>query len=228
LPAIGQVHSSHPSPGEGAVVLNSALAAPSSSDPTGEDGDARFTQPPVVAIRYRQGADHAAVDDRLRSTTSAIGLYPGSSAYLTLARPAEIVNARSIDRLPTLTSLALTFGALTSLSLALVAGVRRRRSDLAVLRTIGFTRGQVIATVFTQSLVLATLGIAAGAPVGVVVGRLAWRRFALRMAVDPSSPVPGALLMAALFGLAVAALVVAVAPGAIAARIRSRDVLRRD
>lgn len=230
LPAIGQAHSSHPSPGEGAIVLNSTLSLDPALAGSSADGsdEPPMAPPTVVAIRYRPGADPAVVGARLSASTAGIGDFPGSSEFLDLARPAEIVNARSIVRLPTLTAVLLTGAALVSLSLALVAGVRRRRSDLAVLRAIGFTRRQTGVAILTQSLIVAVLGIAVGAPLGLVAGRWSWGRFATRMAVDPSPSVPIATIGVVLAGLAVAAVLVAVAPSQIAARIRAGDVLRRD
>jgi hypothetical protein len=225
LPAIGQGHSSHPSPGEGAVVLfaEAEVDAGAASDPS--EGPAFPAS--VVAIRFRSGADTALAEARLREATSGIGAYPGSSEFLELARPAEIVNARSFVRLPTLTAAILTVAALASLSIALAAGVRRRRTDLAVLRAIGFTRRQSGASILTQSTIVAAVGIIIGAPLGVVAGRWSWSRFANRMSVDPSPQLPLGSLALVIVGLAIGAILVAVTPSQMASRIRAGDVLRR-
>ena len=56
--------------------------------------------------------------------------------------------------------------------------VRRRRRDFAVLKTLGFDRGQVRATVAWQATTLAALGVALGVPLGIVIGDAVWRLIA--------------------------------------------------
>ena len=67
----------------------------------------------------------------------------------------------------------------------LVTSVRRRRRDLAILRTIGFTRRQISRTVAWQAATIAAAALAIGIPLGVVVGRFAWSLFASRLGVVP-------------------------------------------
>ena len=221
LPAIGQVHSSHPSPGEGAITVNSdSLLAPSGGAP----GDSTAQ---VAVVRFRRGADVEATRQRLKETVD-IGEYPGSAVYLEGSRPAEIINARSITIAPTLTVGVLTLTALISLSLVLVAAVRRRRVDLATLKAIGLTRRQVGATILTQSLIVTTLGVVIGTPLGIISGRWLWTGFANRLSVVNSPSVPIVTLAIVLGALTLGALLVAVAPSQIAARIRAGDALRRD
>lgn len=232
LPAIGQVHSSHPSPGEGAVTFRSVpldapaeAAANDQSEPTQPSLSPDF---PLVVIRFRAGSDTAEARRRLSRTTLDIGGYPGSVEFGDVARPAEIINARSIETAPTLTAVILTLTALISLSLGLVAAVRRRRTDFAALKAIGFTRRQVGATILTQSLIVTIVGIVIGTPVGIIGGRWLWSRFAERMSVISSPSVPIVTLTIVILGLTIGALFVAVAPSQIAARVRAGDVLRRD
>ena len=56
----------------------------------------------------------------------------------------------------------------------LVSAVRRRRREFAVLKAIGFDRGQVRATVAYHASTLALVGLVIGVPLGVLVGRVAW------------------------------------------------------
>jgi ABC-type lipoprotein release transport system permease subunit len=53
--------------------------------------------------------------------------------------------------------------------------VRRRRRELAVLRTLGLTGRQTRLVVVTQASVLAVIGLALGIPLGLAVGRALWR-----------------------------------------------------
>ena len=67
-------------------------------------------------------------------------------------------------------------GAILALALTLTTSVRRRRRDLALLKTLGFTRRQLAATVAAQASIVALLGIVVGVPVGIVAGRSLWTR----------------------------------------------------
>ena len=79
-------------------------------------------------------------------------------------RPAEIVNYRTIGLTPTLLVSGLALGAVVALALTLIASVRQRRRDLALLKTIGFVRRQLAAAVAWQATVAAVVGIVVGNP----------------------------------------------------------------
>ena len=53
---------------------------------------------------------------------------------------------------------------------ALVSSLRRRRRELAVLKTLGFSRRQVRATVAWQASTVAAVGLVVGIPLGLLVG----------------------------------------------------------
>jgi ABC-type lipoprotein release transport system permease subunit len=53
----------------------------------------------------------------------------------------------------------------------LFTGVRRRRRDLAVLKTLGLTRSQLLKLVSWQASALATVALLAGLPLGALAGR---------------------------------------------------------
>ena len=76
--------------------------------------------------------------------------------------------------------LAGLFGlvALATLVHVLVTSVRRRRRDLAILRTIGFTRRQIVATIAWQATTIAVIALLIGVPLGFLVGRFTWALFA--------------------------------------------------
>ena len=97
--------------------------------------------------------------------------------------------------------------------------IRRRRRELAVLRTIGFERRDVRAAIAYQSTILAALGLLVGIPFGVVVGRLVWRAVADGLGVEAvfDASVPAIALVV------VGALVVANVIGLIAASAAIRD-----
>ena len=118
--------------------------------------------------------------------------------------------------------------ALATIAHLLITSVRRRRRDLAVLRTIGFTRAQVRSTVAWQAATLVTVALVIGVPVGIACGRLAWVIFARQIGILTVVDVPLpylALLVAAAIGLAVA---IAAPPGESAARTSPALVLRSE
>src|SRR5207244_7935490 len=70
--------------------------------------------------------------------------------------------------------LTLTPLAVGALALTLIGSVRRHQRDLAILKTIGFMRGQVFATVAWQATALAVGALVVGVPCGVALGRWTW------------------------------------------------------
>ena len=71
-----------------------------------------------------------------------------------------------------------------------VASVRQRRRQFALLKTLGFTRGQIAASVAWQSSVAAVVGVVIGVPTGVALGRWLWTLFADGIAAVPHPAVP--------------------------------------
>jgi ABC-type lipoprotein release transport system permease subunit len=117
---------------------------------------------------------------------------------------------------------------LIALGLALVALVRRRRRDLALLKVIGFTNRQLSATVAWQASIAAVGGIVAGVPLGIVLGRQLWIRFAASIAAvaDPTVPIVATTVVAA--GALMFANLVAALPGRSAARTNTAILLRAE
>jgi FtsX-like permease family len=154
----------------------------------------------------------------------ALGPYAVSGA----ATPADLVNFGQVEDLPLLLGLALGAAAVLTLAHMLLTAVRRRRRDLAVLRVLGLTGRQVRATVSWMAVTVALAALAAGVPVGIACGRLAWEFFAGQLGVQPVTQVPVVsvvILVAAGLALAVA---VAAVPGARASRARPAVILRAE
>jgi len=147
---------------------------------------------------------------------------------LGVQRPAEIVNYRSTGSTPAYLSLGLAVGAVTALGLTLVASIRRRRRDLALLKTFGFTRRQLAATVAWQSSIAVLIGAVIGVPLGIVAGRLAWDLFARAIYAVPHPSVPALTIVLIAVGALILANLVAAVPGRIAARTPTALVLRAE
>jgi ABC-type lipoprotein release transport system permease subunit len=174
-----------------------------------------------VIVRLEPDADERALLRRMQETHADLEPIPASV-------PAEIERLRQIDAFPALLAGLTVVIAAIALGYTLVVSVRRRRRDLAVLRTVGFTRGQVRAAVAWQATTLAGIGLALGIVLGFVVGERVWRAVADDLGVSPSIAVPvlGVVLVIPLTVL-VANLIAAV-PARSAARTPPAVVLRAE
>ena len=137
---------------------------------------------------------------------------------LPVQRPAEIVNYKSMGTMPAVLAGGVAAGTVAALGLTLVASVRRRRRDLALLKTLGFTRGQLAAAVAWQSTVVAVVGLVVGVPLGIAAGRWLWLAFARELSAVPDPVVPAASIALAAVAALVLANLVAAVPGRQAAR----------
>jgi hypothetical protein len=143
-------------------------------------------------------------------------------------RPTEVQHLAELGHLPAALGGFLALLAAAALAHALVLTTRRRAGDLAVLRTLGFTPRQAGWAIVTMAATTAAVGIAAGAPLGVLVGRLVWWGVARSAGAgtDPSIPFVGLAGVAA--ALAAGAVVVALLPARRAARLRPALLLRTE
>lgn len=218
FPTVGQTHGNHPSLGIGALVAPE-LVPGALTDTVG---------PPAVFIRYADGTDRDGADAWLREQIQGIGEFPGSTELFRSRRPAEITNSDDIGSTPAFVGATLGVAALASLALVLSVSVSRRRRDLALLKALGFTKRDVSIAVAWQATISIGVGLLVGIPLGVVLGRWLWQRFAEQLFVVPAPEVP----LVALGVLVAAALVlcnlVAAAPGRAAGRTPASTSLRAE
>jgi ABC-type lipoprotein release transport system permease subunit len=150
-----------------------------------------------------------------------------SVIILPVQRPAEIVNYQSTGGTPVVLASGLATGAVIALAVALVATVRKRRQDLALLKTLGFTRSQLAVTLTWQATATALVGIVIGVPVGIAAGRQLWIIFARSIDAVPEPSVPLSIIFVAVGALVLANLVAAI-PGRVAASTPAAIILRGD
>jgi ABC-type lipoprotein release transport system permease subunit len=143
-------------------------------------------------------------------------------------RPAEVLNYASVRDVPLLLGAVLAVLAVGTLAHVLLTGVRRRRRDLAVLKTLGLTRPDVLRLVAWQATALAGAALLTGVPLGVIAGRAAWAFFASGTGVDPRPDVPLPLVLLAVPVTLLLANAIAALPGWTAARLRPARVLRAE
>jgi predicted lysophospholipase L1 biosynthesis ABC-type transport system permease subunit len=80
--------------------------------------------------------------------------------------------------------------ALATLAHALVTSINRRRRDLAICKTLGFTRGDVGRAVAWQSSTFIVVSLAFGLVIGAVAGRWLWGLYATQLGVLSAPRVP--------------------------------------
>ena len=121
----------------------------------------------TLVVRLRPGADPQADTARL-----AAELAPHGTLVVTkFQTPTDLLNFGGVAAMPALLGALLSALALVTITHLLISSVRRRRRDLAVLRTIGFTRRQVRAAVAWQAATLMAVALALGIPAGLICGR---------------------------------------------------------
>jgi hypothetical protein len=143
-------------------------------------------------------------------------------------RPGIVTSLARIANVPVLLSGLLALLAVGTLAHTLVSSIRRRRRDLAILKTLGFVRPQLRGTVAWQATTLVAIALVIGLPVGVAAGRWGWRAFTGQLGVLPVPVVPLVLILVAVPAALFLAVVVAALPGRAAARTQPAIVLRSE
>ena len=117
-------------------------------------------------IRYAPGSG----GDRLRAELSE-----RSGVELQAVEPPSIIERlKEIGSLPFLLLAFVAALGVLAVGHALIASVQRSRRELATLRALGMTRGQVGRIIVVQALTVAIVGLAVGVPLGVAAGRQAF------------------------------------------------------
>lgn len=171
-------------------------------------------------------ADPAQLGPFIDRAYVVLGLGPGDHTLSELNE--AVANFGRVERLPDVIAVLMGLVAMGTLLHALLLSVARRGRELAVLKVLGFTRGQVLTTVAAQASTVTALSLAIGLPLGIAAGRSLWLRFAEGLGVVPVAVVPilsiGMLVLSALM----IANVAATFPGWRAARTSAAEVLRSE
>lgn len=204
-------------PGEGAAI---ALPGYLRIDPgaAGHPGSVPFL------VRFAPGVSR---DAGLAAVTNDVRGLP-SPSIVAAERPGNMASLARITNVPVLLSGLLALMAIGTLAHALVSSTRRRRRDLAILKTLGFVRAQVRSTVAWQATTLAVIALFIGLPIGIACGRWGWRVFAGQLGVLPNPVIPFAAIGIAVSGALALANLVAALPGRAAARTQPATVLRSE
>ncbi len=179
-------------------------------------------------LRYRPGTDLRAAAAQVSRAAIRAGCPPGLCLVTTDQRPGDIQNYTGVRDTPLALGAVLALLAVGTLAHVLITGVRRRRRDLAMLKTLGLLRSQLLRVVSWQATALAAAALLVGLPLGLLAGRWAWLLFADSAGVGSQADVPVPLVLLVIPVTLILAVLLAVVPGWTAARIRPALILRSE
>ena len=177
----------------------------------------------AVGILVRPGASKAALQDRI---VAAFGLPPES--LFSPSRPSAITNLARITYVPFVLSVLLAILAFLVVLSAVYTGVRRRRHDVAVLRSMGADRRWLVRAAQWQAVVATLVPVAIGVPLGVLAGRLVFRAYADNLGTVNDAVLPAAAIVVGLGILIAVAAIAATAAGREARRTAPAELLRAE
>jgi hypothetical protein len=210
--------------GTGAVVSASVL-----SEPFAETGCTKDeTCYSFFLLRYRPGTSLTAAAARLSALATVLGCPVFSCVVTANQRPGDIKNYAAIRDTPLVLGAVLVLLAVGTLIHVLLTSVHRRRRDLAVLKTLGLVRSQVLRVVAWQATALATAALLIGLPLGVLAGRWAWALFAGSAGVSGVADIPLPLILLTIPVTLALANLIAAGPGWDAARVRPASILHTE
>jgi ABC-type lipoprotein release transport system permease subunit len=232
LPSMGTVLTDHVSLGRGAMLEDSALLSVQGLPPftqatvATDGGLSSPSYPSAVAIDTTSAvAARRAVASIVRAEPDRT---PGGMYFLYPQQGAQVVDLHQMGALPISIALGVALAAVLALALTIVASVRQRRRELALLKSVGMRRSQLRAVVASQTSTVLAIAVLIGIPLGIAAGRWAWTAFAQEIGVVPAPVLPAAKIALGVLALLVVGNLLATWPAAIAARTSVARVLRSE
>ena len=171
----------------------------------------------VLASATPGGSGHVAIEHIISTGQNYVG---------TPFTPTTLVNFGEAVDFPLILGLILAIFGAATLTHLLVVSVGRRRREMGLLKALGFVSRQVGATVYWQATTVTLVGLVVGVPVGIALGRVIWRAFALNVGVVPDPVVDPWVIVGLGAAVLVGALLLAIGPALAAARARPARLLR--
>ena len=233
LPSFGIVLTDHVSLGRGAMMdedtLLTILGFSLSPSPTqAEDAISTPSYPAAAIFDLSSGSDAKALAARIIRYANSMPGNAGSVYTLPPQRGAPVRNASQMGSQPLALAIAVAIAAILALALTVLASVRERRRDLALLKALGLRSSQLRAVVGWQTTTILVIAAAVGAPLGIAVGNWAWTTFANSIGVVPFPVVPTTALLAGIAALLVAGNLLALWPAQLAARVAPAATFRTE
>lgn len=195
------------------------------------DRGAAFTPEGQAKLRTSEGFADYLVRLRAGSTPEAARAAIEDDLGIDVTAPRLPVNLMNVARartVPLILAAILGGLALATIVHGLVMAARRRRHDLAVLKTLGFVRRQIRAAVAWQSTTTVAVSLAVGVPIGILLGRWTWALLADGLGIRLTWVAPVGYIAAGAALVIVLANLVAMVPARIAARARPAEILRTE
>ena len=152
----------------------------------------------------------------------------GSVLFQTNGRPSDVEGLVRLRSLPVVLASLLVLVVGVTVANAMVIAVRRRRRDIAILQSLGSTRGNVTSVGVWQGVTIGVTALLFGVPLGVAVGRWFWSRLAngFGTLAEPAVPLPGLLVLVA--AVLLLAAISGLVPIRVGLRHRPAKVLRSE
>jgi putative ABC transport system permease protein len=142
--------------------------------------------------------------------------------------PDELRRLRDVRALPIALAVFVGLLAVIGMAYTLRTTVTRRRTDIAVYKTMGMTRRSVFSLLLVQATTTAIIGILLGIPIGLLAARAVWKVEAAKLGTATVVVAPiAALVLLYAFALFLANLV-AMMPAVSAARTRPALIMRSE
>ena len=182
-----------------------------------------------LLVRFAPGPDQAREVQRLsRATASFCAEVDQSTCFVTRQAPFDVGNYARIQGVPQFLALVLAVLGVGVFAQLMIVWVQRRRRDIAVLKTMGFVRRQVLALVTWQAATFAAVSLFIGVPLGIFAGRAAWALFAGELGIQTSSVVPGMRVVLCIPAVLLIAVLVASGPAWFACRVQPARALQAE
>ena len=173
-------------------------------------------------VRFAPGISVGRGVERVRQSIT------GNLFILRRSASSDLANLQRISSLPNVLGALLAVVAAGTLAHTLISSVRRRRRDLAILRTLGFVRGQVRMTVVWQATTTVLIALAVGLPLGAIAGRWAWGLFVDQLGYVRLSIVPLIAVLLTIPAAIILSNIISSIPARAAARTQPALVLRAE
>jgi hypothetical protein len=184
------------------------------------------TTPQLAVVRLAEGTDLDEFAPRAKEVLGLSGTVDDAVSRASV--PADVENFGRVDAAPAAVAGLMALVALATLLHALLTAMQRGRRTLAVLRVVGFTRRQLVASVLSQAWLMVVAALVFAVPVGIAAGGAVWEAFAERLGVVAETAVPVAGVAASAVAALVVGALVAAPAGWRAARVSPAVALRGD
>jgi ABC-type antimicrobial peptide transport system permease subunit len=182
-----------------------------------------------VLLRVAPGPNHARTVAQIEhDITRQVCTLDNQCQVTAAARPVDVLNYARVQSTPIVLALVLAILAILVVAYLLLTSLQRRRHDFAILKTLGFTRGQVSAAVAVQATTVVVLALLIGIPAGLLLGHASWSVFATNLGVPIDFTIPTLGLLVTVAAAVVVANLIAAPPGIIAGRLQPAPLLRAD